>query len=551
MDFLNKGMSQIGELFRSMTPGARIVAGLLALVVVVSLAFLVQRQAAGPDEHLMAGQEFSPSELNAMEAAFGKANLSGWVIDGGRIRIPSGQRGAFMGALADAGALPSEFNSHLRKALDQGGLFVSRKEREERLKIATQEELAMILRNMKGIEKASVIYDVAKKGGLSDSVVATASVSVKPVGGQPLAADQVQNIRHLVASAKAELKPENVSVTDLNGRNYPSTGANPAAAAADLMRQTIAAYEDQIRRRVERTLTYVPGAEVAVNVEVNEELFRKTNMLSIDKDKSFTEFSKSSSTEENNSKPAPGGPVGTRSNTSANSNEPADLRVAEKNTSIRNQLDEEQRNRPGGTETATQYAPLVPKRITVAVSVPRTYFENVWRQRNGITDPAQKLDANAVAALEQEKVNELRSHVAQVLMVEDLKDPVKSVKITAFDVLPQPEIPGPTISDNALSWFAQHANLLGMSGLGLVSLLMLRSLVRGGAEPAAAPAELPVAAAMSGEREETAEADATTTSRTLRWRASGMSLRDELTELVREDPDAAAAILRSWIGNAS
>ncbi|MEX0711123.1 MAG: hypothetical protein WD278_02160, partial [Pirellulales bacterium] len=28
------------------------------------------------------------------------------------------------------------------------------------------------------------------------------------------------------------------------------------------------------------------------------------------------------------------------------------------------------------------------------------------------------------------------------------------------------------------------------------------------------------------------------------------SLRDELVEMVREDPDAAAGILRTWIGNA-
>ena len=42
MDFLNKGLSQVAELFRSMTPAARIVAGLLAgVVVIVSLAFLV------------------------------------------------------------------------------------------------------------------------------------------------------------------------------------------------------------------------------------------------------------------------------------------------------------------------------------------------------------------------------------------------------------------------------------------------------------------------------------------------------------------------------
>ncbi len=31
----------------------------------------------------------------------------------------------------------------------------------------------------------------------------------------------------------------------------------------------------------------------------------------------------------------------------------------------------------------------------------------------------------------------------------------------------------------------------------------------------------------------------------------GPSLRDELSELVKEDPDAAVTVLRSWIGNAS
>jgi flagellar biosynthesis/type III secretory pathway M-ring protein FliF/YscJ len=30
----------------------------------------------------------------------------------------------------------------------------------------------------------------------------------------------------------------------------------------------------------------------------------------------------------------------------------------------------------------------------------------------------------------------------------------------------------------------------------------------------------------------------------------GVSMKDDLTEIVREDPDAAAAIIRGWIGNA-
>jgi flagellar biosynthesis/type III secretory pathway M-ring protein FliF/YscJ len=31
----------------------------------------------------------------------------------------------------------------------------------------------------------------------------------------------------------------------------------------------------------------------------------------------------------------------------------------------------------------------------------------------------------------------------------------------------------------------------------------------------------------------------------------GPTLKDDLTELVKEDPDGAAAILRTWIGNAA
>ena len=35
----------------------------------------------------------------------------------------------------------------------------------------------------------------------------------------------------------------------------------------------------------------------------------------------------------------------------------------------------------------------------------------------------------------------------------------------------------------------------------------------------------------------------------VRFGTSGKSLKDELSELVSEDPDAAANVLRNWIGN--
>ena len=65
MDFLNKGIAQVSDLFRSMTPGARITAGLLLTVVVVSLAYLFNRQTASADAYLLGEQgNFTAGEMS-------------------------------------------------------------------------------------------------------------------------------------------------------------------------------------------------------------------------------------------------------------------------------------------------------------------------------------------------------------------------------------------------------------------------------------------------------------------------------------------------------
>src|ERR1051325_4955771 len=107
MDFLNRAIAQITDLFRSMTPGARITAGLLLTVVVVSLAYLFNHQTSSPDAFLMGGESIATSQLPAVEAAFGKAKLSGYEIDAShRIRVPAAQKAAYMAALVDGNAMP-------------------------------------------------------------------------------------------------------------------------------------------------------------------------------------------------------------------------------------------------------------------------------------------------------------------------------------------------------------------------------------------------------------------------------------------------------------
>jgi len=205
MDVLNKALAQINDLFKSMTPGARLTAGLLMVVVVVSLAYLFNHQMAGGDADLLGGQPFTAGEMSAMEAAFGKAGLNGYSLVGSRIRVPAGQKAAYMAALVDHGALPAHFGDYLTSAMSKVGPFSSRQQQEELLKIAKQQELASIILSMEGIEKAAVQYDVQKKTGFRQNSLASASVSVKRHGMLPLDERQVPMIRHLVAGAFAGL----------------------------------------------------------------------------------------------------------------------------------------------------------------------------------------------------------------------------------------------------------------------------------------------------------------------------------------------------------
>ena len=70
---MNKALAQLTDLFRSMTPGARITAGLLLTVVVVSLAYLFNSGFSGPDTYLLGGKSFTDTEMAHIQVAFGQA----------------------------------------------------------------------------------------------------------------------------------------------------------------------------------------------------------------------------------------------------------------------------------------------------------------------------------------------------------------------------------------------------------------------------------------------------------------------------------------------
>ena len=557
MDFLNKAWAQLTDLFRSMTPGARITAGLLLVVVVTSLGYLFKYQSSGPSVYLMGGEHFAPSDIDAMLAAFAKANLESYEVEGTRIRVPRGQQSKYIAALADGNALPANFFTAIDKAIESGSPFESKDQREQRIKAGKQKQLSQVVGSMQGIENAVVLYDSDFKSGLKKEKIITASVSVKPRGSEQLKESQVMSIRRLVASAIAGLDPERVGVSDLNsGRTYAGSPEGMGQAFDDPYGARKRMYEQDWTAKILNALSPIQGVSVAVNVELDKgQEYREEEIKHEKQAVPYQTSEKTSSKKMEGSTPA--GKVGFAANT------PTSLA----NQRTKGTSDEEEQseqttlNAIPGKRTEKRQAGLTPQRVTVAVGIPASYFKNIWLARNRPEPGAQPKtpDQKDLDQIRTQVLADTTKNVAMLLpKPEGTADAADLVRVGEFQDITPPALPEPGVKENALAWFGQYWSTLGLIGLAFFSLLMLRSMVRAAPSAPTAAASLVSAASSSGtssssapEAEESQSGESPPHARLKRFRGTGMSLRDELSQLVTEDPDAAANILRAWIGNAS
>jgi len=220
---------------------------------------------------LLPGTTLPSAERAVVEAAFDRAQLTDHRSDDGRIWVPRQRQSAYMRALVDAEALPREFGSSLRRALEKNSPWQSRTVQEEMLRVAVQEELAHVIRSMPGIERAAVLYDCRERGGfdgLTAGPVRTASVNIRTLPDMELDPGRVQAIRVLVAASIAGLDADSVAVTDLrSGRVYtgPLT-ATTEESSVDPALARQAAHERHLAGKLRQSLSYVKGAVVDVSV---------------------------------------------------------------------------------------------------------------------------------------------------------------------------------------------------------------------------------------------------------------------------------------------
>ena len=554
MDFLNQALGQLRELLQSMTPAGRVTAALLIGVIIVSIGFLFQHQSAGPDEYLFNGEFLPGRVVDRAEAAIAQAKLSDYERVGNRIKVPAGQKAAYLAAVADAGALPPNFHSLMEDALNLSP-FVDPETRRQKIKAATEERLSMIIGAMDGIEEAHVIYDIQKPRGLSRTNQVTATVSVDPTPGVGIDARRIKMIKKAVAGAIVGLTPDDVMIANLGDPDTNGGDGEWAALLDEPYYKARLAYEKHMKGNIENLLSYIPGIRVEVTAELDDAIEQTTHTSEPAGDPvPIVENTQNVTTERTQNGPA--GRVGPYANGPSGVGDTASAKqIVDKTIDETSQI----QNKSGNKDSVMRISGLVPQEVRAGIAIPQDYLIDLWREEMrrkgedpdgplppGIEDEMDRISKNVI-----EKVQKV---VSPLFPKELAEDSLSLVRVTFFEKLPAEPIPETPMSTKAMAWLSNNFSTLTMGFIALFGLLMLRSLLKSippsESVDSLRPATLPININdQSGDSAGSAEGSEGDDRPKLKLR-KGPNLKDDLAEIVREDPDAAAAILKGWISNA-
>ena len=555
MGFLRQTLLQVQEHLKGLSVSNKVTIALCVALIAVGMAWLMHWSVT-PDMVTLLDQSFKPQELSSAKRELDRLNVP-YKLSTDKILVPADQRDWLLARLQESEALPSDISIGFAKLMEEQSIFVSYDDAQWQRQVALGNELARVLRKFTGVRSASVFIDRPVKRGFGENHSdPKASVFLEMKPNPTVGRAFVDAVASFVSGAVVGLRPENVSIVDATtGQRYEATTKDGAISAdfLDDRRKKEEHYAEKIRGQ----LSYIRGVLVGVFAELETEAKRTEtrklgNPLTLEEE-TTTDTMRSASAD---------GEPGVIPNAAA--------RVPGGNTGSNQEKTTEKSKYAKGDETVTVSENMrgVVKKLTASINVPRSYFVNVFKQLSG-TDKApteQELEPIISAQLLQIK--------AQVRPLIDASTE-EQVQVNWF---PDP----PTMPDVALASSSNLGEMMAaygrpavLSGLAVLSLTMMLMLVRK-AQPAS-PLRVAGAGAAGGgagyggggsgggtggegrtsedvltiEGGPVGKAQPTQTILEGRELDEGtlknQQIIEQVNNLVKDDPDAVASMLRKWI----
>jgi flagellar M-ring protein FliF len=493
-----------------------------------------------------------------MELALSAAGLRQYERVGGRLRIPSVNKDEFLKAIADGKASPSRLGYEMDKAVDRGNFMETMSQVEKRYLNAKIKDMQTALRAFPFIKEALITYD-ERSEGFSSAKKKSASVAIMPRGNTELTNAYKRSIITYVKNSFSGLSSSNIALIDMRTGEVEVGNDDPEAMALDQSLKTKGFHEQQLKRKVSELLAAYGDVQVAVNVALDNTLAEETEELKYN-DKPTTVQSTTTKKDSESLRAANGGRPGTEPNALAN--RPTSLATADQSSKTKEQSETERRI-TGNTLISSKRVGLNVTNTLISVSIPFSYYQKAYLHNWQLRNPDQKpSDAPSPkeSDLTQIKLDTANSIKMKLDGILDKLSPGEDARprVTVTDHLDFPDATPlePSFADTMFAWLAdswQTLALLGLAGGALVSLRSFAKSTPSGAAdtPFERGFDIPLDDAadldLTGLLDDEASTDGESHEKTLQFKTTGTELKQDLTELVRANPDAAATLLRNWI----
>jgi len=264
--------------FKSFTPGQKAVTIAAVLALIIG-GYFFATWASKPSYSILFNN-LSTKDASAIVQSLEKSGASYELSNNGQtILVPKDKVDSLRLALSGEG-LPGDADTGYA-LLDQQGITTSDFMQHVGYQRAMEGELASTIKSIDGVEAATVHLVMPQKDVFADDQdQTTASVLVASSPAKPLSTQQVQAIVHLVASSVEGLDPTQVTVAGADGRILSTGGGAAIATGGDGADTQTVAFQNRLNTSVQNMLDSVVGpghAVVTTTAQLNYDQVQTTN----------------------------------------------------------------------------------------------------------------------------------------------------------------------------------------------------------------------------------------------------------------------------------
>ena len=239
----------------------------LAITTIVIAVNLPKKQASC---ELIEGCALRNADLQRMQVVLNSAGLSDYEIDGNSIYVPKPKRDVYLKAITDADALPADLC--WREEEVSVNPLLSRDQREQiRMKEKKNQVRDMVTR-LPFVEQAWFEMDRVKAKSAFQNEEQSAVIMIQPTGKHLLDRDEIETIRGLITGSIAGMDRNSIVVTDLNaGFAYQELETNPPtehslSGAGSLVSSEIRDKRNRYENKIRKALADLEGVSIEVEV---------------------------------------------------------------------------------------------------------------------------------------------------------------------------------------------------------------------------------------------------------------------------------------------